>query len=92
MKKDNNTDTEQFLFTQNNYKILLISLFFLALGFILMIGGGGQTDFDFTGPVNQAIQTFGDASNGNVDKRSDTLTVYIRSQKNDQGIKVLRPF
>lgn len=39
-----------------------------------------KTDFDFTGPVNQAIQTFGDASNGNFDKRSDTLTVYIRSQ------------
>ena len=47
MKNDNNTETEQFLFTDNNYKILLISLFFLALGFILMIGGGGQTDFDF---------------------------------------------
>ena len=39
-----------------------------------------KTDFDFTGPVNQAIQTFGDASNGNFDKRNDTLTVYIRSQ------------
>ena len=39
-----------------------------------------KTDFDFTGPVNQAIQTFGDASNGNFDKRSNTLTVYIRSQ------------
>ena len=39
-----------------------------------------KTDFDFTGPVNQAIQTFGDASNGDFDKRSDTLTVYIRSQ------------
>lgn len=39
-----------------------------------------KTDFDFTGPVNQAIQTFGNASNGNFDKRSDTLTVYIRSQ------------
>ena len=39
-----------------------------------------KTDFDFSGPVNQAIQTFGDANNGNFDKRSDTLTVYIRSQ------------
>lgn len=39
-----------------------------------------KTDFNFTGPVNQAIQTFGDASNGNFDKRNDTLTVYIRSQ------------
>lgn len=39
-----------------------------------------KTDFDFTGTVNQGIQTFGDSSNGNFDKRSDTLTVYIRSQ------------
>ncbi len=45
MNKD--VDRDQFLFTKNNYKILLISLFVLALGFILMIGGGGQTDFDF---------------------------------------------
>ena len=37
-----------------------------------------KTDFDFTGTVNQGIQTFGDSSNGNFDKRSDTLTVYIR--------------
>ncbi|MBE37977.1 MAG: hypothetical protein CMP50_04990 [Flavobacteriales bacterium] len=47
MKKDIHTDREQFLFTNNNYKILLISLFLLALGFALMIGGGGQTEFDF---------------------------------------------
>ena len=39
-----------------------------------------KTDFDFTGPVNQAIQTFGNATNGNFDKRSDTLRVYIRAQ------------
>ena len=47
MKKGINTDREQFLFTNTNYKILLISLFLLALGFVLMIGGGGQTEFDF---------------------------------------------
>lgn len=41
-----------------------------------------KTDFDFNGPVNQAIQTYGNASNGNFDKRSDTLTLYIRSQGN----------
>ena len=41
-----------------------------------------KTDFDFAGPVNQGIQTFGDATNGNFDKRSDTLTLYIRSQGN----------
>ena len=40
----------------------------------------GKTDFSFTGPVNQGIQTFGDAANGNYDKRSDSLTAYIRIQ------------
>jgi len=40
------------------------------------------TDFDFTGVVNQGIQTFGNATNGNFDKRSDTLTVFIRTQGN----------
>jgi hypothetical protein len=44
-----------------------------------------KTDFDFTGPINQAIQTFGDSSNGNFDKRSDTLTVYIRAQGKTYG-------
>ena len=41
-----------------------------------------KTDFDFDGPVNQGIQTFGDASNGNYDKRNQVLTVFIRSQGN----------
>jgi hypothetical protein len=41
-----------------------------------------KTDFNFAGTVNQGIQTFGDAPNGNFDKRSDTLTLYIRSQGN----------
>jgi len=44
-----------------------------------------KTDFDFTGVINQAIQTFGDSSNGNFDKRSDTLTVYIRAQGKTYG-------
>jgi hypothetical protein len=44
-----------------------------------------KTDFAFTGPINQAIQTFGDASNGNFDKRSDTLTLYIRAQGKTYG-------
>ena len=42
MKKEN-----PFLFTDKNYKILAISIFLLILGFILMIGGGGETDVDF---------------------------------------------
>ena len=44
-----------------------------------------KTDFDFSGPINQAIQTFGDSSNGNFDKRSDTLTLYIRAQGKTYG-------
>lgn len=44
-----------------------------------------STDFDFTGPVNQGIQTFGDASNGNFDKRTDVLTLFIRTQGNTYG-------
>jgi len=44
-----------------------------------------KTDFDFAGTINQAIQTFGDASNGNFDKRSDTLTLYIRAQGKTYG-------
>jgi hypothetical protein len=44
-----------------------------------------ETDFDFAGAINQAIQTFGDSSNGNIDKRSDTLTIYIRSQGKTYG-------
>ena len=39
-----------------------------------------KTDFNFDGPINQGIQTFGDSSNGNFDKRSDSLTVFVRSQ------------
>lgn len=36
------------------------------------------TNFDFEGPVNQAIQTFGDATNGNFDRRTDILSLNIR--------------
>jgi len=42
-------------------------------------------DFDFTGIVNQGVQTFGDSSNGNFDKRGDTLTLFIRTQGNTYG-------
>lgn len=43
-------------------------------------GDSARTVFTYPGPVNEAIQTFGDASNGNFDKRSLVLTVYIRVQ------------
>ena len=44
-----------------------------------------KTDFDFSGVINQGIQTFGDSGNGNFDKRSNVLTVYIRSQGKTYG-------
>lgn len=42
----------------------------------------GKTNFAFTGPVNQAVQIFGDASNGNFayDDGGDTFTIYVREQ------------
>ena len=43
-------------------------------------GDISKTDFDFAGPVNQGIQTFGDFSNGDFDRRADSLTTYIRTQ------------
>jgi hypothetical protein len=39
-----------------------------------------RTVFTYAGPVNEAIQTFGDSSNGNFDKRTDELTLFIREQ------------
>lgn len=37
-----------------------------------------STEFDFAGPVNEAVQTFGDINNGNFDKRAEVFTVRIR--------------
>ena len=39
-----------------------------------------KTDFAFVGVVNQGVQTYGDAANGNFDYRSELLTLYIRTQ------------
>ena len=36
-----------FLFGRNNYRVLLISLVLLCLGFVLMIGGGSDNLTDF---------------------------------------------
>lgn len=36
------------------------------------------TSFNFDGQVDEAVQTFGDATNGNFDKRTDVLTLGIR--------------
>lgn len=40
-KKDNNLKPE-FLFSKRNYIIMLIGLIVIALGFILMAGGGSE--------------------------------------------------
>ena len=37
----------QFLFDKYNYIILIISLLFIIIGFLLMIGGGGETPYDY---------------------------------------------
>jgi hypothetical protein len=39
-----------------------------------------KTDFTYDGAVNEAIQSFGDVTNGSLDKRSDVLTLFIRQQ------------
>ncbi len=44
------------------------------------------TDFDFPGVINQGIQSFGDISNGNFDKRNEELTLYIRTQGKLYGL------
>ena len=43
-------------------------------------GDVAKTDFDFAGPVDQGIQTFGDANNGSIERRADALTTFIRTQ------------
>jgi hypothetical protein len=42
MKNNNNEINTHFLFERVNYKILLIGLAVIALGFILMAGGGSD--------------------------------------------------
>ena len=39
-----------------------------------------RTSFTYSGPVNEAIQTYGDVDNGDFDKRTEVLTVFIREQ------------
>jgi hypothetical protein len=43
------------------------------------------TEFTYAGPVNEAIQTFGDSSNGDFDSRSQVLTLFIRQQGKTYG-------
>lgn len=48
---------------------------------------GSKTDFAFTGPINQAVQIYGDATNGNFDYSDggDTFTIYVREQGKTYG-------
>ena len=48
-------------------------------------GDVAKTDFDYTGTINQGIQTFGDVTNGNFDDRANELTIYIRAQAKTFG-------
>ncbi|WP_075343726.1 DUF3098 domain-containing protein [Tenacibaculum agarivorans] len=42
MKKNKNSNQPEFLFGKRNYMIMLIGLAVIALGFILMAGGGSD--------------------------------------------------
>lgn len=44
--------------------------------------GGSKTNFTYTGTINEAVQIYGDASNGNFDYSDggDTLTLFVREQ------------
>jgi hypothetical protein len=44
-----------------------------------------KTDFTYDGPVNEAIQIFGNATNGDFDNRNETLTLFIREQSKTYG-------
>ena len=39
---ENNTHKQEFLFEKVNYRTLLIAIFVIALGFVLMSGGGSE--------------------------------------------------
>ena len=42
MSSQNNSSKPEFIFGKKNYKIMLIGIAFIALGFILMAGGGSD--------------------------------------------------
>lgn len=44
-----------------------------------------ETDFEFTGVVNEPVQIFGDATHGNIDYRDDQLFIYIRPAPTGPG-------
>ena len=48
---------------------------------------GSKVNFAFQGPINQAVQIYGDATNGNFDYSDggDTFTLYVREQAKTYG-------
>lgn len=48
MNKETNTNKNEFLFEKVNYKILLIGIAVITLGFILMSGGGSDNPAVFS--------------------------------------------
>ena len=44
--KKNPSNQKQFLFQPGNYRMLLIAICLIALGFILMVGGGSDDPTD----------------------------------------------
>lgn len=42
MKNEKNTNQNEFLFGKSNYLVLLIGIALIAIGFILMSGGGSN--------------------------------------------------
>lgn len=45
-----------------------------------------STEFTYAGTVNESVQTFGNAANGNFDKRNDVFRIYIREEGKTYGI------
>lgn len=41
-KRKQEAKTKSFIFEAKNYKFMLLGIFFIAIGFILMIGGGSD--------------------------------------------------
>lgn len=50
-KDTNNTHQSEFLFEKVNYKILLIGIAVIGLGFILMSGGGSENPTVFNDDI-----------------------------------------
>jgi len=48
------------------------------------VNGGSSTNFQLTGPVNQAIKIYGDASHGNFDYR-DYMKIFVREYQKSYG-------